>query len=163
MSDTVDITTKEVKVTESEKLDFYKAFLADKPYAGSIDLFGGKFKVVFSSLTVKQTQDIFEQIRKDQIKDEISTDANYMMTLTNYRLGQALVSINDEPFRPELGIDKYKPKDENDSYIKAKGLVFADWPVFKLSALADAFKQFEDKLVYLTREVQTENFWEADQ
>ena len=163
MNETTDLTLKDVKVTEEEKLEFYKVFLADKPYQSTESLFDGKFKITFSSLSAKQTKDIFEQLRKDQLVDEVTTDANYMMTLTNYRLGQAVVSINDEPFAPELALGKYKPKNENDSYVKAKGAVFGEWSVFKLSAVADAFKKFEDKLVYLTREIQTENFWAADQ
>jgi len=45
--------------------------------------------------------------------------------------------------------------------VQEKAEVAVSWPSFKLSAYCDAFRVFEDKIVALTKEVTTENFWLA--
>ncbi len=161
MDEEVNITIEKVKVTEEDKVDFFKSFLSDTPYVTTEKLFDGKFTLKFQALNVKQSVDVFDQLRKDQVNQDINSDANYMMALTNYRLGQAIIEINGEPFHPEITFEKYTPKGAFDTYIKEKALDFQKWPVFKLSAVAEAFKAFENKVIYLTKEIQTESFWKA--
>lgn len=161
MSDNIDVVVPFADVTEEDKIEFYKAFLSDEPFTLETKLFGDKYTIKFKSLTIKESTDVFDQLKKDQVKGTITSDATYMMALTNYRLAQGIVSVNDAPFQADLTAAKYKPKDESDSYVKEKAEVFRAWPVFKLSAVADAFKVFEDKLLFLTKEIQNENFWAA--
>jgi hypothetical protein len=157
MSDEIKPTSS---VTEGEKIEFYKAFLADKPFTATEKLFNDNFTIVFRSLDVKQAGDVFETLRKDQINNIVNSDAKYMMMLTNYRLGQSIVSINGEPYLPEVN---ELSGSEEENYIKLKAKPFDSWPVFKLSAVADAFKAFENKIIELTKEVQTPDFWAAVQ
>lgn len=157
----VNVDIPKVKVTDEEKEAFFKAFLADKPFTLTEKLFDGQFSVTFKSLDVQDSTDVFEQLRRDQTAGDITTDAVYMMRLTNYRLANAISEINGESFQKEVNRKDYKPVDGNDSYLKAKAAVFKNWPVFKLSAFAEAFKTFEDKILHLTQEIQTENFWKA--
>jgi hypothetical protein len=159
----IDVKPKPVAVTEEEKIEFYKAFLSNKAYIGSESLFDKQFNIKFKSLTVRETMAVFDQLRKDQLSNYINTDSNYMMALTNYRLGIAIVEINDQEFQPEITKATYKPENTDDSYIKERAKIFDEWPAFKLGALAEAFRTFEDKVVYLTKEIHTENFWKAGQ
>lgn len=156
----LDVTIKEMPVTDEEKLNFFKAFLADKPYEATEELFDGGLKLKFKSLSVAESSAVFEQLRKDQQNDRVTTDAAYMMLLTNYRLIYGLVSINGEDVNPAITAD-YKPVDASDSYVRAKAAVLQTWPVFKLSAVAEAFKVFEDKLLFLTKETTKPGFWKA--
>ena len=160
MSDTNEVVPF-VDVTEDDKIEFYKAFLSDTPYTATVKLFGGQFSVKFKALSIKESTDVFDQLKRDQAKSLINNDASYLMTLTNYRLAQGLIEINDEAFQPDITFEKYKPTDDYDSYVKDKANVFKAWTVFKLSAIAEAFKNFEDKILFLTKEVQTEGFWAA--
>lgn len=161
MSKEIDVIIPHTEVTEEEKTAFFKAFLADKPFTATDSMLDGAFTVEFQSLSVQQSTDIFDQLRRDQQKQLITNDSTYMMALTNYRLAQAIVSIGDKPFQPEFSADKYKPVDDSDSYIKAKAAILKTWSIFKLSAIAEAFKGFEDKILFLTKEIQSENFWKA--
>ena len=163
MNDEIKLTIPTVPVTEEEKQEFYKCFLSDTPYTGIEKLFDGQYTIEYRSLTVQQSADVFEQLRKDQLQMEISSDANYMMALTNYRLGQAIVKINDVPFIPDITRELYEVEDKSETYIKAKAAILKTWHVFKLSALAEGLKAFEDKMVYMTKEINTPNFWKAAQ
>ncbi|WP_394999303.1 hypothetical protein [Acinetobacter sp.] len=162
-TETINVTIQPVKVTEDEKIEFYKSFLSNKAYTGTEYLFDKQFNITFKSLTVKETMAVFDQLRKDQLSNYINTDSNYMMALTNYRLGIAIVTMNDEDFQPDITKEDYKPANGDDSYIKARAEIFNDWPAFKLGALAEAFRTFEDKVVYLTKEIHTPDFWKAGQ
>jgi hypothetical protein len=152
---------KEFTITEEDKVDFFKCFLADKPYEETVYLFGSKFKVKFRTLTTKQTKDVFNQLRQSQLNDELTNDANYMVTSTAFRLALSLVELNGDPFNPDISEEDYAPASKSDSYVRAKSAIFETWPIFKLSAILDAFKAFEHKVVELTDAVQTENFWKA--
>lgn len=158
----MDNTEKtESKFTDKEKQDFFKAFLTDKPFESEASLFNGQLKVVFKSLTVQESIDVFDQLKADQEGSILTNDATYSIKLTNYRLAASLVSINDVPFFPAVTKAKQKAKDASESYIKAKAASLDGWPVFKLAAFAEAFKEFEDKVVALTGEVSDPNFWTA--
>jgi len=158
VSKTIELPAN-VKVTDEEKIEFYKAFLADKPFSSEVELFNGNFKIGFRSLDVLESSEVFEQLRKDQVSGEVSTDSSYMLMLTNYRLANSLVSIDGQPFQPELTREKYTGKDE--TYLKARSKALMSWPIFKLSAVAEAFKSFEEKVQFLTNEIQTADFWQA--
>jgi hypothetical protein len=142
-------------VTEEEKIEFFKAFISDKPFTNTSLLFNKALSVVFKSLTTRENMVIYDQVRKEQLDGELTNDANYVTTLSIYRLASALQSLNDVPFDVPTGESLIDD-------IKAKAKIIKDWPVFKTAAIMEAFKVFEDKVVHLTREVQTENFWPAD-
>lgn len=147
-------------ISDEEKTSFFKAFLKNEPYTSEESLFGGELRLKFRSLTVDETKDAFNQMRIDQDSNVLTNDANYMIQLTNYRLALSLAAINDEEFST-INKKTYKPEDENDSYVKARAASLNSWPMFKLSAFVEAYKIFEDKLLQLTREVSSENFWKA--
>ncbi len=157
----MDETIKKLEITEDNKTDFFKCFLADKPYEETIKLFDGKATVTFRALTSGETTAVFNQLRKDQANSSLTNDPAYMMAMTTYRLGLALIDFNGEDINSHIDPDLYKPKGDDDSYVKARSLVFKGWSVFKLSGVVEAFKQFENKLVELTDNIQTENFWKA--
>lgn len=150
-----------VHLTDEEKENFFKSFLSDTPYHGTENLFDGKFIVEFKALTVKESDDVFVQLKKDQLSNYITNDASYALAMTNYRLALSISKINDEEFQPEIKAGTYKPKDQDDSYVKARAEKLRSWSVFKLSALAEAFKTFEDKIIALTRAIEDPGFWRA--
>jgi hypothetical protein len=149
-----------IVLTEEDKLNFFKSFLNDSPYSEEMSLFDGKYKVKFQTLTAQQTNDVFNQLRRSQMNDEITNDPSYILSLSNFKLAQGLISINGTAFCPEID-EKYKPIDSNDSYIKAKAKVLMSWPIFKLSAINEAFKLFEQRVLELTAQIQEPNFWVA--
>jgi hypothetical protein len=152
---------KPTNVTEEEKIEFYKAFLSDKPFYYTDKLFNDQFKITYRTLTAKETNDIFNQLRKDQMAERLTNDAAYSLALTSFRLAVSITSINDVDFQPEITSAAYKPKDNDDSYIKARAKVLEDWSIFKLSAIADSFKIFEDKVITLVKEMSNPSFWKA--
>lgn len=152
--------TENTNISEEDKIEFFKCFLADKPYIETRTLFDGKFNLKFTTLTTKQTTDVYDQLRQAQLNDELTNDPNYLVTMTSYRMGLSLLEVNGQQFSTTT-FDNYKPENPKDSYVKERAKLFKDWPIFKLSAVAEEFKAFEHKVVALTDAIQKENFWKA--
>ncbi len=149
-----------VELTAQDKENFLKSVLSDKPYEETIPLFDGQLKVKFRSLTVEENSDVVYQIVKDK-KAGIAMDNDaYFITISTYRLGLALVSVDEKAYS-DIAKYSYAGTDENDSYITARAKAFKAWPTYKLSLFLDAFQKFEAKIIKLTNEVQTANFWKA--
>lgn len=149
--------------TDIDKEDFIKSVLSDQPFTSEYKLFNEQFNIKLRSLTVEESTEVFTQLKKDQTAGRIGSDATYLLSLTNYRLCLSLLSINNIPFQPELTKERYTPEGDTDSYIRARAKPFLSWPVFKLSAVGEVFREFEDKLVDLSKEIQNKNFWIAAQ
>lgn len=141
--------------TEAEKTDFFKAFLGDKPFTGTQTLFGGNVNIEFRSLTTSETMEVYGLVRTHQIDGTVNNDTNYVTEIASMRLGIAIVSIDGVPFLPDL------VKEKDQEYITKRAEVIKGWPIFKSAGILGAFKLFEDKLIGLTAEIQTENFWKA--
>lgn len=152
------VEPKKSVITEQEKEEFFKAFLADRPYQEKIPLFGGKTTLVVRTLTNKENNDILKQIAMDVEKNKGRNDDSYFMTIMTYRLALATVEVDGKPL-------PYSNEKEDFgagiSYVSINAKVFESWPIFKLSALQDAFRKFENKVLELTTEIQNPNFWNA--
>ncbi len=83
-----------------------------------------------------------------------------MITIAAYRLCLSMVSVDKQAFS-NITKENYKTVDEFDSYVAARAKITYDWATAKLSLLLDAFQRFEAKIIRLTNEVQTPNFWIA--
>lgn len=156
-----------VVLTEQDKINFFKSFLADEPFVDTIISLGGVLRLKFRSLTSMENMDIYAELKKLQNAGDLTSDANYITQLTCSRLALTLDSINDVPFLPEITAAKYpftkvNDEDTEDSYITKRTQVVKNWSVHKLTTIVDSFKLFENKLMALIKEVQTENFWPAD-
>lgn len=152
-----------VELTEQDKINFFKSFLADEPFTDTLTSFGGVLKLKFRSLTSNENMDIYSELKKLQNAGELTTDANYITQLTCSRLALTLSAINDEPFCPDITAAVYPAtKDSEENYITKRTAIVKNWSVHKLTTIADSFKLFENKLMALIKEVQTENFWPAD-
>ncbi len=149
------------KITDEEKEQFFKSFLADKPYEAEDQLFGGKIKVAFRTLTVEEANDVLDQLRLDQKNDDIKNDTSYVMALTNYRLALSLRSFDGAEFEPEITKEKFKSEQDHITYVRARAANIQKWSVFKLSALAHAFQSFEMKIEELTKAIDDPGFWKA--
>lgn len=159
----IDMTTEKsgkIDIKEQDKENFLKSVLADKPYEETFFLFDGQFKVRFRSLTVQENTDIVNQIVDDKKAGVAMDNDAYFVTISAYRLGLSLVSIDDKPYS-DIKKDSYSPSDDKDSYILARAQAIKSWPTYKLSLFLDAFQKFESKIIKLTNEVQTTNFWKA--
>ena len=158
-----DEITPTSQVSEQDKTAFFKSFLSDTPFESEDSLFDGKIKIKFKSLTVEEASDVFDQLRLDQDLGAIINDSSYVMALTRYRLALSIASINGEPFVPEATKEAYTTDSFKAShYVKVKATSLEKWSVFKLSAFAEAFKNFEDKVVLLTKAITDPSFWPAD-
>lgn len=159
---TTDEELNKLGITEDNKLEFFKAFLADKPYTETFSLFDGQSSVTFKSLSAKETKAIFNQLKKDERNLVLTNDPVYAVTLSGYRVSLAIVAMDGKELAPEVTIDNFKPDNEDDSYVKARAALMENWSVFKVGAISDAFNKFEEKQIFLTNHIQTKNFWKAD-
>lgn len=151
-----------LEITEENKVAFFKSFLKDEPYTETFPLFDGQSSVTFKSLTTKETKAIFEQLKKDERNLVLTNDPVYAITLSNYRVSLALTEFDGKPLAPTVNIHNFTPDNEEDSYVKSRASLFTDWSIFKVGAISDAFNKFEAKLIFLTNQIQTKNFWKAD-
>jgi hypothetical protein len=158
----LDTTRKpKINITDENKENFFKCVLSDTPYEETFELFDGQFKVKFRALTVEQNSDVVAQIMADR-RNKVATDTDdYSIAVASYRLGLSLVSINDKEYSM-ITKDKYIDIDETgNTYVKVRSNPLRQYATYKLSLLLDAFQNFESKLIKLTTEVQTPNFWKA--
>jgi hypothetical protein len=135
-----------VEVTQEEKEDYYKAFRLDTPYSATTTLFGGRMKVVFRGLFIKEQEAIFEQVSKDEVAGVNTTSPSYINRIQFFRLVSSLVSIDGvKPFDEHLTLTERVDK-------------LQDLPVMKVFALNQAFVRFEEKVEALTIAISDENF-----
>lgn len=152
---------EEVVLTDAEKERFFKCFLSDQLYVEEVSLFG-KWKLKFKALSVEENDDVMKQIAIDQERQEASSNDSYLITIMQYRLGQAILSLNGVPFCEELTREKVPfNRETGESYIKSKAKMFAKWPMYKLAAVTEAFRNFEQKIQKMAMEVTNESFWKA--
>jgi hypothetical protein len=147
------------KLTEVEKENFFKAFLADKPYVAEETLFNGKVQLKFSSLSVKQNNTIMLQMQYDREQNIAQNTDAYLIRVIQYRIAASLVEIDHNAFAPEL-TEANIPNNqkEGSTYLLKRLEIMANWPLYKVSSLTDAFNRFEKKLRALTEESFKTNF-----
>ena len=149
-----------VDISAEDKERFFKSILADKPYEEVISLFDGQVKVRFRAMTVQENTDVVNQIVVDRKQGVAADNDAYFITIATYRMGLCLMTIDDNPYS-SVTKENFVPFTENDSYVLSRSKPMRNWSTARLAILIDAFKQFESKLVKLTSEVQTQNFWKA--
>jgi hypothetical protein len=149
-------------VTEIDKEAFFKSVISDKPFEDTISLFDGKLHITLKTMSVEENNDVVQQISNDRDNDLAENNDAYFITISMYRLALSLVSIDDKPFS-DISKEEFKPKadEKGVTYIRARSDIMRNWPTFKLSAFLNAFNEFEQKVVKLTNEVKTQNFWKA--
>lgn len=147
------------KLTETEKEEFFKAFLADKPYIGSEALFKGKIPIKFSSLTIKQNNAILLQMQFDREIGEAKSNDKYLIRVIQYRIAASLLEFNGNPFAPDI-TEYSTPSNhtEHTTYLLKRLELMEQWGVYKISSLTEAFNRFERKLRALTEESFAESF-----
>jgi hypothetical protein len=154
-----DVQVEELPITEENKENFLKAMLIDEPYIETIPILGGKQKLTFKGISVEENEDIYKQVKIDQKNGSAENTDAYFIQLSSYRLGVSLTHIDNKPFLPEINKEvKY----EGDlTYVGSRAKLFKTWPAFKLSAYFQVHNQFENKIIRLGKEIQSENFWTA--
>jgi hypothetical protein len=162
INSSVDMNRDRVKVdiTDADKERYFKSVLTDTPYEEIVELFGGQLKLKFRMLTVQENTDVVNQIIDDKKNGVASENDAYFITIASYRLALCLQSIDDKPFST-IAKANFTSADLTDTYIKARQRPMLSWGTAKLSAFLDAFQTFEGKLIKLTNEVQSVNFWKA--
>jgi len=147
-------------ISDEDKERFYKSVISDKPYEEVVALFDGALKLRFKAMTVQENTDVVNQIVADKQNGMAADNDAYFITIATYRLGLSLVTVNDQVFSTIMR-DSFSPSVEHDTYVLARSNVIRNWATPKLSAFLDAFQTFEGKLLKLTTEVQSVNFWKA--
>ena len=149
------------EITEQDKERFFKSIISDRPYEEELSVFDGQLKIKFRVMTVQENADVVKQIMEDKENGEAGDNDAYLVRISAYRLGLSLLEIDGKPYS-SVTRDNYEEGDDTDSsYILSRVKPILSWSTPKLSAYLDAFQQFERKLVKLTSEVQTVNFWKA--
>jgi hypothetical protein len=147
------------KITDEEREAFFKAFLMDEPYMEEFQLFRGKLKVVFRTLSLDENDQVFRQIKFDQNNGIAASDDSYFVKIVEYRLAGALVSLNDDPFCEGITLENTPANEKaGTTYITNRVSVMQKWPTFKLGAITEAFNRFEKKVKALTEDASQENF-----
>lgn len=153
-----------VELTDKERENFFKAFLSDSQYVGEEVIFDGQMTIKFRTLSTDETMEIYDQMRDDQISGRLTSDANYLTKLTSYKLGASLMSANNVLFMPEVireNFPVHTDKFEKENYLTKRSKQITSWPNFKFAGYIEAYRIFENKVLQLTKEIQTENFWKA--
>lgn len=150
---TAESTQKEPSITEQDKEDFLKSVLSDQPFTKEITLYGGSFKMVLKTLSVAESQEIFNQITTDRNKGLADSTDSYFVTLSLYRLALSLVSIDNKPFTFTVGEDETK--------LEAGKQYFDKWNGHKLGAIIEAYNGFQDTVAYLATKASDTSFWKA--
>lgn len=86
----------EVKITDNDKEDFLSSILGGHRFRKKFDLFGGRFVVHFRSLTSAENEMVYRQISLDQGNDVITTRAQWLIRVLDYRMACALEKITDK-------------------------------------------------------------------
>jgi hypothetical protein len=149
-----------VKITEEDKERFFKSILADKCYEETVSLFDNQLNLTFKALTVQENSDVVAQVERDKKNGVANETDAYYITISCYRLGLSLVSIDAQQYS-SVTRENFNSSSEKDTYILARSKSLLGWSTSKLSVYLDAFQIFEQKLVKLTSEAQTPNFWKA--
>jgi hypothetical protein len=151
---------KNVTISQEDKERFFKSIMSDTPYEETISLFDNQFKIKLRSMTVEENSDVVNQIVADR-KNEIAQDNDaYFITISTYRLALSLLSVNGIDFS-SITKENFSPTTEKETYILARAAVMTRWTTTKLSVFLDAFQAFEAKVLKLSSEVQSPNFWKA--
>jgi len=153
-------TVKNVELSAGDKERYLKSVLADTPYTEEVSLFDAQLTLKFKALTVQENTDVVNQIVMDRSSGVAADNDAYLITISTYRLALSLVSVDDRPFSA-ITKDKFIALDDNTSYVRARAKETLNWPTLKLSAYLDAFQLFEAKILKLSKEVHTQNFWKA--
>jgi hypothetical protein len=151
---------RNIEITPEDKERFFKSILADAPYEEVVSLLDNGLRLKFRAMTVQENTDVVNQIVADRKNNTASETDAYLITISSYRLAVSLVSVNDQPFST-VTKDNFIALGENETYILARSKPMLGWPTLKLSAYLDAFQLFEAKVLKLSSEVQSTNFWKA--
>ena len=154
------LQTKELVISDQDKENFFKSILADKPYEEEVTLFDGQLTLKFKAMTVQENTDVVNQITLDRRNNTASDTDAYFVTIATYRLALSLATI-DGLLYSNITREGFSSPNEGESYVLAKAKPMTQWSTPKLSICLDAFSRFESKLVKLSSEVQTRNFWKA--
>jgi hypothetical protein len=141
------------KLTPEEKENFFKAFVTDKPYIAEETLFDGKLVLKFTTLSIKQNNTIMLQMQFDKEKERNKWDDAYLMQIIQYRLAASLLEMDHKPFAKGIDENQFPTNEtEGTTFLLKRLELFKEWPVFKISAITDAFNRFERKARALTEE-----------
>lgn len=161
---TIDLDKKPpVKVTDKQKEEFFKAFLADRAYEEEFLLLGGNYRIRLKTLSMKENNDLLTQIAYDRDKGRIEGVSDYYFArVAHYRLALALLSTNDKPFAEDI-TPKTHPsdKEKGTSYVSHRADQFADWPMTKMAAIQAALQEFDQRVLVLIDAVSAPDFWKA--
>lgn len=153
-------TLKTVEISAQDKERFLKSVLSDSPYTEEVALLDGELVLKFKAMTVQENTDVVNQVVLDKANGVAAENDAYFITISAYRLAVSLVAIGDKPFS-NITKEKFTGDDSKETYVSARAKEMLSWPTLKLSAYIDAFQLFESKILKLSREVQTQNFWKA--
>lgn len=151
---------KNPAITSEDKERFLKSILTDKPYEETMPLFDGQMHVKFKAMSVSENSDVVNQIVADKNNGLASDNDAYFITISTYRLALSLLTVDDQVYS-SITKENFSASSENDTYVLARARLMQSWTTPKLSLFLDTFQRFEAKLVKLTNEVQTVNFWKA--
>lgn len=146
-------------LTNEEKENFFKAFLADKPYTAKEKLFQGKMELTFSTLSVDQNNAILRQMEYDKESGMARNTDYYLIRVIQYRIASSLIAIDGKMFAKDI-TEATKPdnKEKGETFLIHRLELMKDWPVYKVSSVTDAFNRFEKRVRALTEESSRENF-----
>lgn len=153
--------TPSVEITQGEKEKFFKCVVSDSPYTDIIELFDGQMTVEFRSMTIQENNDVIAQIVADKAAGTAADTDAYFITIAAYRLSQCLVNIDGKPVKLPSKDTFLTGVGSTDTYVAFRAKALKNWSTFKLAAFLDAFRLFEAKVLKLTGEVQSKDFWKA--
>ena len=154
-----DTNIPETKITLQEKENFFKAFLADKPYIAEEFLFDKKLQIKFSTLSIKENNTLMLQMQFDREQNIAQANDKYLIQVIQYRIAASLLELDHKPFASDITeVTVPSNKTEGSTYLLKRLELMNSWPLFKAAAITEAFNRFERKVKTLTDECFKENF-----
>lgn len=90
----------DVEITEQVKQEFVAAILGGTRFQQRIELLGGKLNLTFRSLLADENKLVHRQLVLDQQDGEITTEAEWVLRMLEYRLACSLDQVTDQNGRP---------------------------------------------------------------
>jgi hypothetical protein len=159
-------TTDPTDPTSADKQNFVVALLGQKRFTKTFELLGGKLRVVFRTLTVKENDEVIKQLVKDWNDNKISGPAHSVAEAMKYQMVLGLDSVE-----AAVGLVSLPEYDDYEALPEVNGTILPSVVeyVYETALTAEplrrivarAYGHFIDTVTKLEGMAESPDFWQA--
>lgn len=162
------LSNTDIHASEEDKYIFLQSILGQVRFEKEYQLFGGKMKVVFRTLSTAESDLVYRQMAIDMKNGKVDSGADYWFYLMTYRLACGLAKIDTEKTGPIVvpeikEFNGAKPSD-NDTVLPVIARHILDFAVPLESTrrvLINQFARFQRTVEHLEARMDDSDFWKA--